>query len=77
MSAALMLDGVNVAQIHSETGDYDYSQEHQAAVTAVVECPAGSTVWVECRQNYSKMFGSYTEPRSVFTGFAITYNMHP
>ena len=77
MSGALMLDGVNVTQVHSESWNYDHAQAHQVAVTAVVECPKGGSVWVECQEGNSQIYGSSSQPSTVFTGFAITYSIHP
>ena len=77
LSGALMLDGAPVAEIFSYNGDPDHSQELQSAVTAVVECPKGGSVWVECQYDGGRIYGTNTEPMSVFTGFAITYNIHP
>ena len=50
-----MVDGVNVAEIMSVTYDPYHSQYHQSAVTAVVECPKGGAVWVECQQSNSQV----------------------
>ena len=77
MSGALMLDSVRVAEVYSHTGDPDHYQVHQAAVTAVVECPKGGSVWVQCLHGDGQIYGTGTEPRSVFTGFAITFYIHP
>ena len=41
VSGALMVDGLNVAEILSISYDPDHYQFHQSAVTAVVECPQG------------------------------------
>ena len=72
-----MIDGVNVAEIRSVTADPDHAQYHQSAVTAVVECPQGGRVWVECQRDNSRVYGTETTPTSVFTGYAITYYIHP
>ena len=72
-----MVDGVPVAEILSATHDPGYTQYHQSAVTAVVECPKGGEVWVECQESNSQVYVYDSLPYSIFTGYAITYAIHP
>ena len=77
MSGALMLDGAKVAEIRSLTFNPVYDEYHQSTVTVVVECPTGGEVWVQCQEDGGQIYGFDDEPRTVFTGYAITYYIHP
>ena len=71
VTGALMLDGAVMAEVYSQNTDPVYWQAHQAATTAVVDCPTGSTVWVQSRYAANKIFGSVPYPSTIFTGYAI------
>lgn len=77
MSGGLIVDGAMVAEIVSTTYDPIHAQTRQSAVTAVVECPQGGKVWVESQWGNSQVFGLDYQPRSFFTGYAISYYIHP
>ena len=71
VGGALMLDGAVVAEVRSHNIDPVYWQAHQASTTAVVDCPAGGTVWVQSRHTDNKIYGAVSIPTTIFTGYAI------
>ena len=75
VSGSLMVDGKQMAEVYSYNSDPDHWQVHQAATTVVVDCPAQGTVWVQCDWPKAQIYGSATYPRTVFTGYAMTF--HP
>ena len=75
VSGVLVVNGEEIAEVRTYNGDYVSMQQHQVANTAVVNCPAGGTVWVKCKDRASQIFGLATAPYTVFTGYAISF--HP
>ena len=75
VSGVLVVDGEEVAEVFSYAPNPKphHWQKHQAATTAVVNCPTGGTVWVKCKDSSTKMNGYASQ--TVFTGYAITF--HP
>lgn len=73
----LMMDGVRVAEVGGRNDDPVHWQQHQAATTVVVDCPAGVKVWVQNRWTGVRISGTEDRPLSVFMGYFITFLDYP
>ena len=71
------MDNQPISEVYGYASYYDASEGDHAASTAVVECPAGGMVWVECQYSQVSISGTEDEPRSTFMGYGLTFLNHP
>ena len=75
VSGSLMVDSVEITEAYAFENDDNMCD--QSSSTAVVECPAGGQVWIECQESGTNLRGDVSDPRTSFTGYVLTYLNHP